>query len=177
MEYYIYNIVCNNPDVKFNYVGSTKNFAKRMTQHKFDSKNEKRVHMRIYKIINEHGGWTCWEMIKIETCYCASNLEARKRERIIQEILNAVMNTFRPYRTSDEIKEDITEHNNNNKEYYKQYNIDKKDEIAAQKKEYYKKNKERIAALKKEYCKKNEEKIAARNSLKEISHLEIAAKK
>jgi hypothetical protein len=154
MEYDMYKIVCDDLDVKFNYVGSTKNFARRMSQHKFDSHDSKKAHMRIYKIINDHGGWTCWEMIKIETCYCASNLEARKRERIIQEMLNADMNTNRPYRTSDELKEYMTEYNaehyNNNKaeakEYYKQYNIDKKDEIAAQKKEYYKKIKERIAA-------------------------------
>ena len=149
MEFYIYNIVCNNSDVKFNYVGSTQNFAMRKSKHKFDSHDSKKAHMRIYKIINDYGGWTCWEMIKIETCYCVSKLEARKRERFIQEMLNADMNTIRPYQSNEELTEYKMERN-------KQYNIDKKDEISAQKKEYYKKNKDRIAA---------------RNSLKKISHL------
>jgi hypothetical protein len=127
----------------------------RKSKHKFDSHDSKKTHMSIYKIINDHGGWTCWEMIKIETCYRVSKLEARKREWFIQEMLNADMNTIRPYQSNEELTEYKMERN-------KQYNIDKKDEISAQKKEYYKKNKDRIAA---------------RNSLKKILHLEIAAKK
>jgi len=76
------------------------------------------------------------------------------------------MNTIRPYRSNEELKDDITEHNNNNKEYYKQYRFDNKESMREKKKEYCKKNKEKIAARKKEYYNKNKERIAARNSLK-----------
>jgi len=38
----MYKIVCDDLDVKFNYVGSTQNFTRRKCQHKSDSNNEKR---------------------------------------------------------------------------------------------------------------------------------------
>jgi hypothetical protein len=77
----MYKIVCDDLDVKFNYVGSTQNFTRSKCQHKRNSNDKKKAHMKLYKIINENGGFSNWSMIKLESCYCASNLDARKRER------------------------------------------------------------------------------------------------
>jgi hypothetical protein len=111
--------------------------------------------------MNENGGFANWSMIKLETCYCASNLEARKRERWYYEELNASMNMIRPYRTSEDGKKYDAEcsrknyiHNKakiqvsqkqwqiTNKDKMIQYRFENKDK----QKEYNELNKERIAA-------------------------------
>jgi len=81
MEYIIYKLVCNDLDVKYTYVGSTKDFTRRKCQHKNYSKKEKKIHQKLYSTINDHGGWENWTMVKIESCICDSYLDARKRER------------------------------------------------------------------------------------------------
>jgi len=139
MEYVFYKIVCNDLDVKYTYVGSTTNFTRRKCQHKGNSNDEKYGHMKLYKIINENGGFANWTMVKIETCICASTLDARKRERYFYEELNANMNMIRPMSTLEENKE-------NKAEWNKQYGMDNKESIAAYKKDYYEKNKDKQAS-------------------------------
>jgi len=66
MEYVFYKIVCDDLDIKYTYVGSTKNFTRRKCMHKYASKHQKLSHMKVYSTIGEHGGWNNWSMIKIE---------------------------------------------------------------------------------------------------------------
>jgi len=141
MEIDMYKIVCDDRDVKFNYVGSTKDFSTRKSKHKANSNDKKYGHRKLYKVINEHGGWLNWTTVKIESCICETTLDTRISERYLYEELNANMNTYRPMRTSDELKEYMTEHlkkyQNDNKaeiaEYQKQYKIDNKETIASRK--------------------------------------------
>lgn len=42
MEYNMYKIVCNDQEVLYTCAGSTKNFIKRKSRHKCDSKNRKK---------------------------------------------------------------------------------------------------------------------------------------
>ena len=56
MDFIIYKIVCNDLDVKYTYVGSTKDFTKRECAHKSKSKNDERAHLKLYSTINEHKG-------------------------------------------------------------------------------------------------------------------------
>ena len=193
MEVDMYKIGCNDLDVKFNYVGSTTNFMMRKSRHKSNSHDIKYGQQKLYKIINENGGWNCWYMDIIETCICESKLDARIRERYWYEKLNASLNTYRPMLTSDETKEYMAEWNrqyyNDNKdeikerqkEYQTQYYIDNKiainekvkqyknnNNIAIQEnnKQYQINNKEKIAEYQKQYKIDNKETIATRKSEK-----------
>jgi len=145
-KYVIYKIVSNNIEVKHAYVGHTKNFDVRKRAHKSDSQREIKAQMKIYKFINEHGGWACWTMVKIETCLCESKDEARELEQKYYKELNESLNTNRPMRTPEELKEDKAKYN-------KQYKIDNKIAIKEQNKQY--RNKDKI----KQYHEQNKEKM------------------
>jgi len=142
MEYIVYKIVCDDLEVKYTYVGSTMNFTRRKCQHKKNSNNkEKYGHQKVYNVINEHGGWNNWSMIKIESYICETTLYARIRERYWYEELNANMNMVRPMCTTEEAKVYASEWS----------------------KEYYNNNKITIIEKNKQYSQLNKEKISARN--------------
>lgn len=151
MEYTIYKIVCNDLNVKYCYVGSTMAFYKRKHDHKNNCNYENRNHLKIYTTINENGGWTNWEMIKIETVVCETKLDARKRERYWYEKLNADMNSIYPQRDDKEYRET---NKDKFKEYLKAYYENNKDKA----KKYYEENKEHISERKKEYYEANKKK-------------------
>ena len=175
MKYYIYKLVCNDVDVKYAYAGSTKHWIKRRSKHKCDSNNEKYGNKKVYRIINEHGGWDNWFMILQEICFCESKAEAVEIERRYYDELNTnAMNTNRPMCTPEELKEDKAENSKqyqiNNKiaikEHSKQYNIDNKDAIKEKKKQYQNNNKISIKDYQKQYKNANKETISTRKTEK-----------
>jgi hypothetical protein len=148
--------------------------------HKSDSKDEKKAHRKVYKIINENGGWACWSMILQEVCLCESKSDARKIEQKFYDELNEnAMNTYRPLRTSEELKEYHAEYNNQYnidnkitlKERHKQYNIDNKNVIKEQQKQYNIDNKVTIKEYQKQYKIANKETILTHKS--ERIHCEV----
>jgi hypothetical protein len=174
----IYKIVCNDLNVKECYVGHTINMTKRKWAHKSicHNENNKRHNLKIYKIIRENGGWDNWTMLLVEKFPCKDKHEACKREREVYEELDAKMNTFRPYRTQEDIKEKKKQYNEEHKaelkqyikqynqehkaernQYSKQYNQEHKAEINEKNKQYYQERKAEISEKRKEkieceYC-------------------------
>ena len=125
----IYKIVCNNIEVPYIYVGSTKNFNKRKKSHKYALNNQKLSHMKEYRIINENKGWDNWTMIILETRLCESKAEAVEIERRYYDELNAnAMNSIRPMCTIEELKEYQAE-------YKKLHRTANKEKIAARQSE------------------------------------------
>ena len=125
----MYKIVCKELTIKDCYIGHTTNMTKRKAQHKFSCNNEKdkSYNLKIYKIIRQNGGWDNWTMILVEEFPCKDKYQACKRERELYEELGAFMNTYRPYRTQEEHKEE-------QKQCFKQYCEDHKEEIKEYKK-------------------------------------------
>ncbi len=140
----IYKICCRDTDITDCYVGSTTNFRTRKSQHKFRCNNEhdKNGHIKVYQFIRQHGGWENWDMILIEKVNVNDNYELRKEERKWIEELNSTLNCKLPTRTK------------------RQWEIDNKDKIKEQKKEYYENNKEYFLEKHKEYHEVNKEKLA-----------------
>ena len=101
----IYKIVCNDPEVKDLYVGSTTNFVKRKYRHKSSSNNPNnpKNNLKIYKIIRQNGGWDNWKMLLVEKYPCCSKREAEAREEEIRIQLQATMNTYRCFRPNNGI--------------------------------------------------------------------------
>ena len=100
----IYKIVCNDLLITDVYVGSTTDFIKRKYLHKSDCNNinRKSYNEKKYIIIRANGGWNNWSMIEVEKYPCNDNNEARARERYWFELINANMNTIKPFITEDE---------------------------------------------------------------------------
>lgn len=76
-----YEIICKDPAIKDNYIGSTTDFFGRKSVHKHDSKREKTRHLKLYTVIHENGGWENWNMIKIEDFPCTTDVESKTREQ------------------------------------------------------------------------------------------------
>ena len=81
--YYIYQIKCKDTDIKDFYIGSTRHFEARKTSHKHASNNN--INFKLYKFINDHGGWDNFEMNLLETA-CISKQECFVLEK--QYIIN-----------------------------------------------------------------------------------------
>ena len=139
--------------------------TKRKGTHKSSCNNEKdKAHnYKIYQIIRENGWWGNWSMLLVEKFPCKDKYEACKREREVYEELESKMNTFRPYRTQEEIKEKMKEHGKEyrekNKEQRKEYNKQYREEHKEQGKQYREENKEQIKEYVKQYYQEHKEKL------------------
>ena len=178
----IYKIVCNDLTVKDCYVGHTTDMTKRKYRHKFVCNNEKdKAHnFKIYQIIRENGGWENWDMVLVEKFPCKDKFEACKRERELYEELDAKMNTYRPHRTQEELKE---EHRQNDKQYkeknkeviaekQKQYREEHKAEKAEKNKQYNQEHKKQISEYGKQYYQDRKEVLAEKHKQYREDHKE-----
>lgn len=93
-----YKICCKDADVESCYVGRTTNFEQRMKSHRANSSSN--VHwlkeLKLYKTINQHGGWTNWKMERLETITCEDKEAEVKREEYWYKLLGADLNTIHP---------------------------------------------------------------------------------
>lgn len=97
--FYIYQIVCKQPNITDNYVGSTKNFENRKMQHKNDCMSPSSIeyYYKKYLTIRQNGGWDCWLMNILEEVECKSFIECRIREQYYIDILKPSMNSVKAY--------------------------------------------------------------------------------
>ena len=85
----IYKIVCNNPEVKEIYVGSTCNFAKRKCDHKSTTHNSNspKYELYLYRYIRYYGGWQNWSMIPIRQYPCVDKMSKLIKEKRTHKIM------------------------------------------------------------------------------------------
>lgn len=150
MEYIIYKIVIGDKC----YVGSTKNFILRKSQHKQAS--NKNHNIKLYNIINENGGWDKCECVPIEKINCQNAIDARIREQYWKTLLNAELNT-RDCHIKDK-KEYM-------RKYMKTYVEDNKEHLKEVWKNNYEMNKDKktTQVLKNYYYKKEVKRLLAIN--------------
>lgn len=146
----IYRIVCKDTNITDCYVGSTTNFIHRKRQHKKNCNTNNTFY--VYQFIRDNMGWDNWDMIEIEKYNAIDKLDSHKRERYWIEYYKSSLNKNIPTRTDKEYYE-------NNKEHYKQYRKENKEQLAEKKKDYYEDNKEAIQNYKKQYHIDNKQKI------------------
>ena len=114
----IYHFVCNNPEIKNEYVGSTTDFTSRKKSHKCSCNGKKET--KIYKIMNENGGWENWRMVPLEEYPCENEIQATIREQYWINELKSDMNSQRAYRSVEERKLQKREVNIKHKDQYNQ---------------------------------------------------------
>ena len=168
--YTIYKIYCNDCD--YIYVGSTQNFIKRKSQHRINSRcpyeNQKKK-MKLYKTIDEYGGWNNWIMTPIELCdeSILTKRQAEAKEEEWRVKLNATLNSQRAFVSEEqkieENKINCKEWNNNNvehvKDYKKNYREENTEKIKEQKAIDYEKHKEKRQETNKNWREENKEKL------------------
>jgi hypothetical protein len=144
----MYKLCCNDPTITDEYVGSTTDKIRRKTQHKSrcHNSNDKYHNLYVYKFIREHGGWNNWSMVVIEEYSCENKNQAELRERYWIETLQSTLNKNIPTRTD--------------KEYYKQYYEQNKEEIRKQRKQYREEHEEEISEYYKQYREEHKEEIS-----------------
>ena len=152
MEYTIYSITCIDKKVKGIYVGSTNDLVKRKKSHKHVL-NDETNNIKLYNTIRANGGWVNWEIKILESFTCETQHQAFIKERYYIDKWQADLNIKRPYRTLEEKKLYKTE-------YGKLYNIEHKEEILKQTKQFYIENKNKILKYRKQFRLDNKEKIA-----------------
>jgi len=121
----IYKIVRLTDDCVV-YVGSTCETAlcRRLVKHKYNA--TKYLNRKLYKSIDENGGWKNHEIVLIEGCICDSKDELYKKEREFIVSLKPIGNLQIPLRT------------------IKEWKYDNKEKIDKYAKEYRNENKEKL---------------------------------
>lgn len=148
-NYIIYKIYCRDCDDY--YIGVTNNFNARKATHKLRTTTNQGKHSKskLYKTINDNGGWNNWIM---RCCADTGTTDIKEAHRIEDYILNKLkpsLNTLF-YKTNEERKE----HNKKNKH---EYHIKNREVILKKKKEYHYKNKEACNKRSHDYYNKNKE--------------------
>ena len=117
----IYKLVRKSDDVVI-YVGSTCETAlcKRLAKHKDTAK--RCPNRKVYKSINENGGWSNHAIILIEHCDCNSKDELHRKERDFIACFKPIGNNAIPLRTRKEYYID-------NIEKFEQYRVENKEKI------------------------------------------------
>ena len=132
----IYRLVCKDPTITDEYIGSTVCKYRRKSHHKTCCNNENReqYNLPVYQCIRANGGFENWSMIMIEEYRCNNKNELHMRERHWIEERRPTLNmVIRPVVTEEECKEQR-----------KQYRKKHKEEIREQRKQYREENKEKI---------------------------------
>jgi len=146
----VYKLCCNDTDITEEYIGSTKNFNRRRTQHKSvcNNENNNAYNYYVYEFIRSNGGFDNWRMIQLEVVNYETRRDLEAFERKWIEQLKPKLNKIIPTRTGKEYREQhkdkIKEYREDNKDKIKEYYEQNKDKIKEQQKEYYENNKETV---------------------------------
>lgn len=130
----IYILQCNDIEIKEEYIGSTTDFRKRKSTHKYacNNENNKSYNQSKYVFIREHGGWENWKMIQLEEFPCENKRELEKTEEEIRRERKAKLNSYASYienpyqrelelnpnRNKEQYQRSLELHPNHNKEHY-----------------------------------------------------------
>ena len=160
---YIYKLCCRDVDVTDVYVGSTTNFAQRRREHRSRCDNEsgEMYNSNPYSFIREHGGWSNWDMVLVDTVNASSRLEARRAEREHIESLRAALNKNTPGITRSESDEKYRQ-SHKHKETRRVYLDANKEKIREVTRAYAEANKDTIKEYQASYRAANQEKIRQR---------------
>ncbi len=102
MIYTIYKISIAGED----YIGSTRDLKQRKREHKSSCYNPN-YHYKLYEHIRANGGWDCCEITPVEEFECETKQQACIREEYWRREYKSLLNTYRAFRTEEELKEDL----------------------------------------------------------------------
>ena len=160
MEYTFYKIQVGNEC----YVGSTKDFKKRLQKHKSNCHCEigRDYNIKVYQSIREVG-WDKIDVMIIDKIIYNSKHEALDMETKYMLMFNAKLNSCYPKRSKEEYQLDNKERINNRRKLFYKENKERINNVA---KEYYDDNRERLIQHQHEYYVNNRQLVSQRRKLK-----------
>ena len=163
----IYKIVCNDPKINCCYIGSTKDVARRMREHKMCVTNEKRKEFKypVYETIRQNGGWSNWSHQIIATLSVKTDYQLRSFEKLYIKNTEHTLNKLIPNRTR---KEHYQDERSNLLAYKRSYHQKNRVEICRKRREKYHENKEKNRKKGLNYYRLNKDKINQRRKIKRI---------
>jgi hypothetical protein len=175
----IYQIRCIESR-KVIYIGSTTDFRKRGSRHKYTCKTESdgKYHLPVYIYIRENGGWDAYEVIPVEHLVLNNSVELRIAEQREMDRHAGLQNVHYAKRTKAEYlvdnKDKITElkkqyHAANRtviNEYKKQYRAANADAISEYAQQYRATNADAISEQKKQYYADNADAISLKSKVR-----------
>ena len=102
--WHFYKIFCKNTDIQDSYIGKSCDIINRMNQHKWSCFNKEKQNMKIYKFINDNGGWENFDYIILQEDYFEKVEDATIVENNLFNIFNPSLNTNRPIQDTNETK-------------------------------------------------------------------------
>ena len=102
--WHFYKIFCKNTDIQDSYIGKSCDIINRMNQHKCSCFNKEKQNMKIYKFINDNGGWENFDYIILQEDYFEKVEDATIVENNLFNIFNPSLNTNRPIQDTNETK-------------------------------------------------------------------------
>ena len=84
------------------YIGSTTNIDKRINTHRLKTKIN--YPLKLYKTINEAGGWSAVEKTIFGTIECVNNSIRYQKEQLLMDIFSATLNSKRAYVSPEMVK-------------------------------------------------------------------------
>ena len=139
----VYKIFCLNPEIKWSYIGSTKNYNKRKSSHKTYCYNKKRpdYNKKAYCFIRKNGGFDNFKFEIIEEFEEYDKMKLRERELYhIDKTWDENSNQRRPFTKDDNA---LKRHRGYSSKYYY-----KNKEILLQKQKKYNEKNKKIINLK-----------------------------
>ena len=125
----IYGIYCKDITVLEIYIGSTHDKIEREREHnkKWNNENYPGYNYKVYQFIRANGGMDNWIFEVIQEYPCDNDIQLRIHERYHYDLLSPALNTYRPYITEEDRKEECRirsakwyqENIENMKKYYK----------------------------------------------------------
>lgn len=117
----VYKLTCISPSVNDIYIGSTFDFGRRMSQHKYhtNTKSSEKYDKPLYQKIRCNGGWNNWkkEILHEVNTYDKVYLKTIERQFIEMNNENCINKNI-PNRTQNEFNKYYYE---NHKKYFKDY--------------------------------------------------------
>ena len=151
MQYVVYKITCNSPNIDHLYVGSTENLEQRTYKHNYHSNRETNK-IKLYTTIRAYDGFDNWTLEVVESGTVDTRFEIKSRERYDYDKLQPSLNMIRPQASKEEIRldelETMRQYKSQNKEKLKEnnrlYRLKNKDKIKEYERKYKSQNKDRI---------------------------------
>ena len=171
----IYQIRCIESR-KIIYIGSTTDFRKRGSRHKYICKTESDTHhhLPVYIYIRENGGWDAYEVIPVEHLVLNNRVELRIAEQREMDRHAGLQNVHYAKRSDAEYcaanKDKIAE-------YKAQYRAANADAICERQKQYRAENKTAIAEKNQQYSAANRDKLNEKGKQYYAANADIIAMK
>lgn len=125
MNYTFYKIICNNPEIKDCYVGSTKNIENRIRNHHY--KYRCGLLYKVYNFMRDNGGIENFTFTILEKKVFEKNTDAYQYEQLLINNNKSNLNVRSAYITEE-----------NKKKYQKNYYKKNKNELSLYQKKYQK---------------------------------------